>query len=208
MGRNRNMNKFDNILNSTGEGIRSFVGSLSDALIGDSSSEREKRLKSILDKGLIDEQLYNYLISEGFLLCPASTRYHGNYEGGLFDHCYAFYEALLQLTEGCGLEWAREESIANIAFGHDVCKLDNYVATEDGKYGYNENSCLHGHGEKSVILLQQVMDMTEEEVYCVLYHMGAYETDRWDAFSKGIDKYPNVLFTHTADMIASKIVGV
>ena len=38
--------------------------------------------------------------------------------------------------------------------------------------------------------------------------MGAYEKDMWNEYDKAIIKYPNVLYTHTADMIASKIVGV
>lgn len=40
--------------------------------------------------------------------------------------------------------------------------------------------------------------------------MGAYEKDMkmWDYYGRAIEKYPNVLFTHTADMIASKILGV
>ena len=28
----------------------------------------------------------DWLISNGFFTAPASTKYHGNYEGGLFDH--------------------------------------------------------------------------------------------------------------------------
>lgn len=27
-----------------------------------------------------------YLIDNGFFIAPASTKYHGNYAGGLFDH--------------------------------------------------------------------------------------------------------------------------
>jgi hypothetical protein len=40
--------------------------------------------------------------------------------------------------------------------------------------------------------------------------MGAYETDpkMWNYYGAAIEKYHNVLFTHTADMIASKILGV
>ena len=41
------------------------------------------------------------------------------------------------------------------------------------------------------------------------YH-SAYETDTklWNYYGKAIEKYPNVLFTHTADMMSSKILGV
>ena len=41
------------------------------------------------------------------------------------------------------------------------------------------------------------------------YH-SAYETDTklWNYYGKAIEKYPNVLFTHTADMMSSKILDV
>ena len=36
--------------------------------------------------------------------------------------------------------------------------------------------------------------------------MGAYEgQDQWDNYDKAIRKYETVLFTHTADMYASKV---
>ena len=62
--------------------------------------------------------------------------------------------------------------------------------------------------DKSVIMLSQWFKLTEEEILCIRYHMGAYETDDWDKLGKSIEKYPNVLYTHTADMIASRIRGI
>ena len=55
--------------------------------------------------------------------------------------------------------------------------------------------------------LQLVPDLTEEEMLCIRYHMGAYQTDEWNEFDAAIHKYPNVLYTHMADMGASKIMG-
>ena len=45
----------------------------------------------------------------------------------------------------------------------------------------------------------------EEEMLCIRFHMGAYITDDWDSFDRAIRKYQSVLFTHTADMYASKV---
>ena len=52
--------------------------------------------------------------------------------------------------------------------------------------------------------------MTDEEIACIRWHMGAYEKDTrlWNYYGNAIAEYPNVLYTHTADMIASKIVGI
>ena len=58
------------------------------------------------------------------------------------------------------------------------------------------------------MVLSQIHQLTEEEVFCIRYHMGAYEKEEWDYFDKAIRKYPNVLWTHTADMLASKIHNI
>jgi hypothetical protein len=52
------------------------------------------------------------------------------------------------------------------------------------------------------------LQLTEEEILCIRYHMGAYEKDAWDYFDRAIRKYETVLWTHTADMVASKVKGV
>lgn len=147
----------------------------------------------------------------GFFDAPASTRFHGAYEGGLFDHSLATARALVNLTEKLGLKWERPESPYIVGMFHDLCKCDNYVYDiETGSYKYNPDIIIPGHGEKSVILLQRYIDLTDEEIACIRWHMGAYETDpkMWNYYGRGIEAYPNVLYTHTADMIASKIEGV
>ena len=181
--------------------------------------EREDYLRNLVAKELLDSKLCEALIEKGITTCPASLKHHGNYEGGLFDHCKEMYEALDKMTQRLGLHWMREKSVGNVAWGHDMCKLDNYIKivdewNEDGSnkswhYEYNDKPSFVGHGVKSAILAQQATPhLTEEEIYCIIFHMGAYETDSWDAFDRAIKKYPNVLFTHTADMCASKIMGV
>lgn len=147
----------------------------------------------------------------GFFTAPASTKYHGAYEGGLFDHSFLTAKALVKLTEKLDLKWERPESPYIVGMFHDLCKCDNYVKDfETDKYIYNPDIIIPGHGEKSVMILQKYIALTDEEIACIRWHMGAYETDTkmWDYYGKAIEKYPNVLFTHTADMISSKILGV
>lgn len=147
----------------------------------------------------------------GFFTAPASTKYHGAYEGGLFDHSLEVAKSLVELTEDLGLKWERPESPYIVGMYHDLCKCDNYVKDfESDKWVYNPDIIIPGHGEKSVMMLQKYIDLTDEEIACIRWHMGAYETDTkmWGYYGKAIEKYPNVLYTHTADMIASKIVGV
>lgn len=146
----------------------------------------------------------------GFFDVPASIKYHGAYEGGLFDHSFAVTKSLVKLTENLGLEWERPESPYIVGMFHDLCKCDNYVKNDDAKYKYNPGIIIPGHGDKSVIIAQRYLELTDEEIVCIRWHMGAYETDTkmWDYYGRAIEQYPNVLYTHTADMIASKIQGI
>jgi hypothetical protein len=169
-------------------------------------------------------ELNEFLLKEGFFTAPASTKYHGVYSGGLFDHSAMVYRELKNLTEKLGLKWLRPESPFIIGMFHDLCKYDQYIevpgtVTDIGNgnvlttsggthYEYNKNTLLKGHGAKSVMLLSQFITLTEEELLCIRYHMGAYETEEWNEFDRAIRTFPTVLFTHTADMIASKVDDV
>lgn len=147
----------------------------------------------------------------GFFEAPASTKYHGAYAGGLYDHSLATAKALVNLTEKLGLKWERPESPYIVGMYHDLCKYDNYVwDIETGKYKYDPEIIIPGHGEKSIMIAQRYIYLTDEEIACIRWHMGAYETDTkmWEYYGRAIERYPNVLYTHTADMIASKIEGI
>lgn len=151
------------------------------------------------------------LLDQDFFTAPASTKYHGAYEGGLFDHSYTVAKTLVELTDKLGLTWSRPESPYIVGMYHDLCKCDLYkYDIETDKYIYSDEGILDGHGFKSVIIAQRYIQLTEEEIACIRWHMGAFETDTklWNYYGKAIEKYPNVLWTHTADMIASKIEGV
>lgn len=178
-----------------------------------------------LMKDKISNKFYSWLIQNGFFTQSASIKYHGAYEGGLFDHSYEMTQVLLDMTERLNLQWTRPESPYIIGMFHDLCKIDNYLTIVDepgetmmgtgtvkGKevhFEYNPNTILKGHADKSIMLLSQFINLTEEELLCIRFHMGAYEgQDQWDNYDKAIRKYETVLWVHTADMYASKVKGV
>ena len=152
----------------------------------------------------------NKLAKEGFFTAPASTKYHGAYEGGLFDHSYQVMKTLLELTKNNGLVWQREYSPYIVGLFHDLCKIDNYrEAQTEGTWEYNPDTMIKGHGDKSIILLSQFITLTEEEILCIRYHMGAFtDKEEWRDYTNAVHKYPNVLWTHHADMIASHVKGI
>lgn len=156
------------------------------------------------------------LRDRGFFDAPASTKYHGAYPGGLFDHSMNVTRHLVKLTENMELNWYRPESPWVIGFFHDLCKMDQYQRyselTKEGvilTYKYRDDTLYKGHGDKSVMLLSTFGRLTEEEVACIRYHMGAFtEKEQWTEYTGAIHRFPNVLWTHTADMMAAHITEV
>lgn len=168
---------------------------------------KEDRIESLRKMEIVDDFQIQMLKEMGFFTAPASTKYHGDYEGGLFDHSLEVAKYLYHLTDKLWLNWNRGESPWIVGMFHDLCKCDAYIKNDIG-FTHNDKCVLTGHGEKSVMALSQIMTLTGEEILCIRYHMGAYNTDEWKQYDLAIRKYPNVLFTHTADMYASKVVGV
>lgn len=164
-------------------------------------------------------KLTQWLNEHEFWLAPASTKYHGAHPCGLAEHSIAVAKNLVSLTEKLGLKWANPRSPFIIGLLHDLCKTDQYkldntymidLVTTGYHYSYRTDSIFSHHGEKSICMLTSIITLTEEEVACIRWHMGAYETDtnEWKYYGNAIAKYPNVLWTHTADMMASHIDGV
>ena len=169
----------------------------------------------------ISRDFTDWLDEKGFFTAPASTKYHGNYAGGLLEHSLYVTETLSDLTQDNLLEWGNSRSPYIIGMFHDLCKIDQYCRPVSGVningkliydtdvWEHNSDCLLKGHGEKSVMLLSQFMLLTEEEILCIRYHMGAFtEQAGWNDYTRAISRYPNVLWTHHADMIAAHVRGL
>lgn len=154
-----------------------------------------------------------------FFTAPASTKYHSAYPGGLSKHSIYVAQCLLKLTKaGICRSWERPVSPVLIGLLHDATKWFNYepdfvYANDKGvrvEYSYNKDRRVlsEDHGKDSALKALKFIDLSEEEIACITYHMGAYETDHWVKYDAAIKKYPNVLWTHTADMYASKVLEV
>ena len=173
-------------------------------------TERVKQFDASPISKILSEDAKNWLLWSGYFTAPASTKYHGSYQGGLFDHCFLVTNTLEQLTKDNQLVWSRPESPYIVGMLHDLCKVDQYKATPNGEfpYEYSKDCMLTGHGDKSVMVASHLIQLTEEEMYCIRYHMGAFvDKTEWEYYTRAISKYPNVLWTHHADMIATHIIG-
>lgn len=183
------------------------------------TENRKEQYLHFMPISLTDIPLVTWLENAGFFEMPASIKYHGNYTGGLFDHSFAVATALVDLTKRLELKWEREESPYIVGMFHDLCKtkcycleteafVENYLGEKHWKH--RDDVLMPDHGALSVILAESIIRLTNEEIACIRWHMGAFEKDLklWDYYGRAIEQYPNVLYSHTADMIASRICGV
>ena len=156
----------------------------------------------------ISENFKEFLKNAGFFTLPASTKFHGAKDGGLYAHSLAVAETLLTLTTRNNLKWSRPGSPVIVGLFHDLCKLEAYESAPGGWMHTDTSKHLYtGHGDKSVLMLAPWMQLTAEEVACIRWHMGAFDDQsQWSHYTAAIHQFPNVLWTHQADMIAAHIL--
>lgn len=171
-----------------------------------------------------NNKLLSWLETSDFFTAPASTRYHGAHEGGLAEHSLNVYHNLNRLIGGEEPTFSQfqgkysKDTIAFVALMHDVCKVNFYAKEWRNKkneetgawekvetYTYNDTVPL-GHGEKSVIILQNFVKLTADEIYAIRWRMGGYDCavkGGEQAISRAYEKCPLAVVLHLADMAAT-----
>ncbi len=157
--------------------------------------------------------------SSDFFTAPASTRFHGAYEGGLAEHSINVYECLCdylqrdRVKELYGIE-ASDETIAIVSLLHDLCKMNFYksgfrnVKDDNGVWQkvptYEiEDKLPYGHGEKSVYMISGFMRLTREEAFAIRYHMGFSGNEPAGNVGSAFEMFPLAFALSTADMEAT-----
>lgn len=177
-------------------------------------------LRSTKREGI--EELIVWLEITDFYKAPASTRFHGNYEGGLLEHSLNVYDMLnlevnniMSKTENIKIN---QESVILVALLHDLCKVNLYkVDYRNTKNDYGqwikvpyyttEDNEPYGHGEKSVMLAQDFIKLTKEEMYSIRWHMGFTEgKEQYNYISATYNKYELAVLAHVADLKASYLL--
>ena len=171
------------------------------------------------------ESLIEYLENRtDYFIAPASTQFHGAYEGGLVDHSLAVYDNLIKMTQTFGIE-ARADSMIIIALLHDLCKTNFYKKGFRNRknettgqwekvevYEIDDQMPL-GHSEKSIIIIQQFIKLTKDETLSIRWHMGAFDDavqggySGMKALSSAFQKCPLAAAMHMADMSTSYFDG-
>lgn len=172
------------------------------------------------------EDLLTYLDTTDFYISPASTRYHGAYEGGLLDHSLNVYYCLLdEMSFIYGKNWSKkwsEETVAIVSLFHDLCKIGRYIPSvrnvknkDTGVweqvqcYEYNQNCFNMGHAAASLQILYKFIMLTDEEAQAIYWHMGAFDTSQYSTVGQLSEAYSQntlALALHRADMLATHVV--
>ena len=176
-------------------------------------------LKSTNREGM--ENLIAFMQKSDYFKAPASTRFHGCYEGGLAEHSMKVYEILKQKVANSVIPIETpEESIIIIGILHDICKSNYYKVDyrnaknalgvwEKVPYYAVEDTIPYGHGEKSVMMLTEYIKLTNEEKYAIRWHMGYTEPkELYTTIGEAYKKYPIALLTHEADLEATYFFNI
>lgn len=162
------------------------------------------------------DKLLAWLESTDFFTAPASTRFHGAYEGGLLEHSMNVYNAFQKL-------FPDEEDPASVAICtllHDLCKANFYAVEYRNKKNSRgewekvpvyvvEDQFPYGHGEKSVYLIEHFVRLKKEEAFAIggtwvalMMRFVAWFLRYGQAF----EKFPLAVKLHMADMYASYLI--
>lgn len=171
-------------------------------------------LKAVNREGM--DKLLEFLEKTDFYTAPASTRFHGAYEGGLLEHSLKVYEILVEKVKHSSKEiQVSEDTIKIVALLHDICKVNFYKIDyrnaknelgvwEKVPYYTIEDTIPYGHGEKSVMMITEYMKLTSEEKYAIRWHMGYTEPkELYTTIGEAYKRYPLALLMHEADLEAT-----
>lgn len=170
-------------------------------------------------------KLIEFLEKTDFFTAPASTRFHGAYQGGLLQHSINVRAILSEeINNDCYYPRAIEDSqkledtVTIVSLLHDVCKVNYYAIemrnkkNEKGEWVKEpfytvKDTIPYGHGEKSVMILNNFIRLTAEEMYAIRWHMGAYEPkELYGTLAEAYNRYPLALALHISDLKATYLL--
>jgi len=180
----------------------------------------EELLSSVQREGV--DKLLDFIRKSDFYTAPASTRFHGSHEGGLLEHSLNVYTCLQSKSYNPlwdeYLKAIDKDSLIIMALLHDLCKTYYYtieMRNKKNEFGQWESvpfyavddKIPYGHGEKSVMMIEEYIKLKPVERYAIRWHMGAYSGEKdWNILGAAYEKYPLVLALHEADMEATYLM--
>lgn len=178
-------------------------------------------------------ELVAFLEKSDFFTAPSSTRFHCSLPGGLALHSLNVYH---MFEHKCKSEPFKsilgdmpEDSRKIITLLHDVCKTYMYEIDYRNKKIYSDTGSKrdekgrfdwaaveyytindrvpYGHGEKSVMMIEEYIKLQPFERYAIRWHMGFSEPkENWNTLGTAIEKYPVILALHQSDLEATYLL--
>lgn len=165
------------------------------------------------------EELLDYMDEIGFLTSPASTQFHGAYEGALAEHSVNVLECAEKIGVALlgGAEYNKiQDRVIICAILHDLGKCGQFgkplyvpnilksgKPSETKPFETNKDLMTLPHEVVSVVEATKFIDLTEEEQRAIAWHNGLYGCFKYDIQGKETILY---MIIHWADMWASRIV--
>ena len=166
-----------------------------------------EKLSNINREGMND--LLLFLDKSDYYEAPASSMYHLNSKGGLAQHSLNVLKVALNHNKLLAKP-LDEESLTIVCLLHDVCKVNYYKENilksgkiSDAKPYLVEDKLPIGHSEKSIIILQKHLTLTDEEIMLIRWHMGMFDRayNQNESYIKKV--FPEALLLHFADWFSS-----
>lgn len=138
-------------------------------------------LSSTRRKGI--DKLIAWLIKAGFFEAPASTMFHGSYEGGLAKHSLAVHDEMIALGDlkldkksgyGQMAIKVKPENIVIATLLHDICKIGAYQRTKKSDGWANNRAKEKGHAKLSIKRIKKFIKLDKIEELMIRFHMGIY----------------------------------
>ena len=188
-------------------------------------------VRSINREGI--NELVEFLEKSDFYTTPASTRFHCSIPEGLLIHSLNVYDMFEQKRKTepykTVLGNISDDSSKIITLFHDICKTYMYETDYKNKKIYSETGSKkdekgrfdwqavefykvndlvpYGHGEKSVMMLEEFIKLQPIERYAIRWHMGFTEPkENWNNLGSAIEKYPVILALHESDLEATYLL--
>jgi len=213
--------------------FQATIGSITDDMAKKNEEEIRKELDAC-DAPPKDgvASLFKAMKEGGFFTSPSSHAYHLCIYGGLAQHSLNVFKTLKSMAPKYFPD-VPARSIVITGLLHDFCKMGSYKNKKTWKKvdesefdlpngktvqvepdfwfsydGYEyDNSDPLGHGEKSVIRIQQHLPLLDDEIYAIRWHMGAWDTlgeySKTQALNKAIEKSRLLRGLMIADQVAT-----
>lgn len=192
-------------------------------------------LNQIKREGFRKEELIKKLESSDFFTAPASTKYHGSFEGGLCAHSISVYYNLKNLITMKGMESTIDpDTILILGLLHDMSKMNFYKKDyrnkkvyseggskydEGGRYDWvaeqtysvipqDERFLFGNHEETSEYMVSQYVPLSYIESAAIINHHAGMSFDSTEIAPQILQRYPIAALLHIADMLAAYIENI